>query len=195
MNKTEFLRELEARLKGLPKEDVEERLEFYSEAIDDRVEDGLSEEDAVKDIGDLDDVVTQIASDTSLSKIIKGQTKNRAKMSALNVILLILGFPLWLPLLITILALILVLYVIMWVLVLVAYVLELSVAVSGVAGLIVFFAFLFTGAFNPGYLAVALLGAGLSIFFFYGCKWFTIAIAKLSKGIFVGIKKMFIVRG
>ena len=40
MNKTEFLNELEARLKGLPKEDVEERLEFYSEAIDDRVEEG-----------------------------------------------------------------------------------------------------------------------------------------------------------
>jgi len=38
MDKKEFLSELEKRLQGLPKADIEERLEFYSESIDDRVE-------------------------------------------------------------------------------------------------------------------------------------------------------------
>ena len=37
MRKQEFLDTLRARLSGLPKQDVEEWLGFYSEMIDDRV--------------------------------------------------------------------------------------------------------------------------------------------------------------
>lgn len=47
MNKQEFLVKLRKGLSGLPKEDIEERLTFYSEMIDDRMEEGLSEEEAV----------------------------------------------------------------------------------------------------------------------------------------------------
>ena len=38
MNKSEFLEELRKGLAGLPKDDVEERLTFYGEMIDDRIE-------------------------------------------------------------------------------------------------------------------------------------------------------------
>ena len=48
MTKIKFLIELHNRLSGLPKDDVEERLSFYSEMIEDRIEDGLSEEEAVE---------------------------------------------------------------------------------------------------------------------------------------------------
>ncbi|MBR5538496.1 MAG: hypothetical protein IKU61_01205 [Clostridia bacterium] len=47
MNKQEFLEELRKGLSGLPKEDVRERLNFYGEIIDDRIEEGLTEEEAV----------------------------------------------------------------------------------------------------------------------------------------------------
>ena len=47
MSKTEFLTELKKALEGLPEEDIEKSLEYYSEMIDDRIEDGLSEEEAV----------------------------------------------------------------------------------------------------------------------------------------------------
>ena len=43
MTKQEFLRELWNRLTELPQEDVEKSLDYYSEMIDDRVEDGLTE--------------------------------------------------------------------------------------------------------------------------------------------------------
>ena len=46
MNKQEFLNQLRSGLNGLPHEEIEERVMFYSEMIDDRVEEGLSEEDA-----------------------------------------------------------------------------------------------------------------------------------------------------
>ena len=45
MTKKEFLSGLRKKLSGLPQEDSEERLNFYSEIIDDRVEEGLSEEE------------------------------------------------------------------------------------------------------------------------------------------------------
>ena len=47
MGKQEFLAQLRKGLQGLPQEDIEERLTFYSEMIDDRMEEGLSEEEAV----------------------------------------------------------------------------------------------------------------------------------------------------
>ena len=39
MNKQEFLKALSDRLQGIPKEDREKSLEYYSEMIDDRTED------------------------------------------------------------------------------------------------------------------------------------------------------------
>ena len=47
MNKQEFLVQLRNALSGLPKDDIEERIEFYSEMIEDRIEEGLSEEEAI----------------------------------------------------------------------------------------------------------------------------------------------------
>ena len=47
MNKQEFLARLQKGLSGLPGEEIEEHLAFYSEMIDDRMEDGIPEETAV----------------------------------------------------------------------------------------------------------------------------------------------------
>ena len=47
MNKQEFLDALRERLSGLPSREVEDRLGFYGEIIDDRIEEGISEHDAV----------------------------------------------------------------------------------------------------------------------------------------------------
>ena len=48
MNKREFLASLRNGLYGLPQDDIEERLGFYAEMIDDRMEEGLTEEQAKK---------------------------------------------------------------------------------------------------------------------------------------------------
>ena len=41
MTKIQFLLALNKALSGLPQDEIEERLTFYSEIIDDRMEDGL----------------------------------------------------------------------------------------------------------------------------------------------------------
>ena len=61
MTKNDFLNELRKGLRGLSKEDIEERVNFYSEMIDDMVEDGKTEEEAIGEIGSVDDVIRTIA--------------------------------------------------------------------------------------------------------------------------------------
>ena len=57
MTKIEFLLALSERLSGLPKEEKLERLNFYSEMIEDRIEEGLSEEEAVAAVGTIDELI------------------------------------------------------------------------------------------------------------------------------------------
>ena len=51
MTKEAFLEALGEKLSFLPREDAEERLAFYSETIDRRMEKGMAEEDAVAAAG------------------------------------------------------------------------------------------------------------------------------------------------
>ena len=51
MNKTEFLDALRHALGKLPSYEVEQSIAFYAEMIDDRIEDGMSEQEAVAALG------------------------------------------------------------------------------------------------------------------------------------------------
>ena len=75
MNKDSFLIKLASALAGLPEEDIEKSLEFYSEMIDDRIEDGLSEAEAVAAVGTIEEIRAQIVKDTPLAKIVKERVK------------------------------------------------------------------------------------------------------------------------
>lgn len=59
MRKEEFLTALRTGLTGLSPEGVEKLVEFCSEMIDDRMEDGLTEEEAVAAAGPLDELIKQ----------------------------------------------------------------------------------------------------------------------------------------
>ena len=79
MNKIDFLNELENRLSGLPADEVGERLSFYGEMIDDRIEEGMTEEEAVASIGDVETVVNGIVSDIPLSWRKRSSPKERLR--------------------------------------------------------------------------------------------------------------------
>ena len=51
MRKAEFLSALRRALRGLPQRDIDGHVGFFEEIINDRVEDGLSEEQAVRSLG------------------------------------------------------------------------------------------------------------------------------------------------
>ncbi len=63
MTKSEFLDELCRALRFCPSaEEVQRTVNFYAEAIDDRMEDGMSEEEAVAAMGSVEDIVRELKS-------------------------------------------------------------------------------------------------------------------------------------
>ncbi len=82
MTKIQFLLTLNKSLSGLPQDEIEERLTFYSEMIDDRMEEGLSEDEAIAAIGSVEEIVTQSVEEIPLTKIVKNKVKPKRKMRA-----------------------------------------------------------------------------------------------------------------
>ena len=202
MNKSEFLAELRSRLVGLPQNEIEERISFYSEMIDDRVEEGATEEDAVAGIGSIDEIVAQILEDVPLWSIVKEKVKKkrektekkRRSLKAWEIVLIVLGFPVWLPLLIAAFTVTLSLYLTLWALVISLWAVFVSLAACGLAGIVAGVGYAILAKPIEGILLVAagLVCSGLAIFAFIGCKAATKGTARLTKKMIFGIKHLFV---
>lgn len=195
MRKYEFLTELQSKLQGLPKDEIENRVNFYREMIEDRMDEGKSEEQAVAEVGDVDDIVRQIASETPFVKLVKEKAKPKRSLRGWEIALLILGFPLWFPLMLTGMVLCLVFYLLVWILVIVTYVVELALIASSVVCLIAFFVMLFQGNVNLMPLGGSIMCAGAALLFLFACIGATKVTLKLSKSIMTGIKTSFVRKG
>lgn len=201
MNKKEYIKALDKRLSVLPKEDKAKWLDYYSEMIADRIEDGLSEEEAVAAVGSAEAIAGQIIGETDPS-LFSLENKKR-KLEAWQIALIALGSPLWISLLataacialalaISAFAVVLCVYVVIWAVVISLYSVVLALALSGVACLILGILKLKTDV--PGGIFVigtALVCFGLTILLFFGTNQVTKGAAWLSKQIFLGIKACF----
>ena len=165
MKREEYLDRIRALLQNLPPEDLERSLAFYAESIADRMEDGMSEEEAVASMESPEEAANAILLEQPLPTLVKVRVKERRRLSALEILLLVLGFPLWLPLLLTALVLVFTFILLAWVLVLVPASVCLALGVSAIA-------VLFAGVLSltkitlPAILAApgaALILAGLAI--------------------------------
>lgn len=194
MNKQEFLDKLRSGLSGLPKEDVEERLTFYSEMIDDRTEEGLSEEEAVLEVGSVDEIVTQVISDIPLAKLAKERVKPKRELKSWEIVLLIIGAIIWFPLCIAIVSVIFSLYISVWSVIVSLWSVFVSLVASSFGTIISGIVFVIKGDMISGgfLIAVGIISAGLSIFAFYGCKAVTKGILILTKKVVVKIKNCFV---
>ena len=192
MKKLEFISVLHNRLQNLPQTDVEDRLRFYVEMIEDRVEEGISEEEAIAQLGSIDELAVQIMQDIPLARLVKARTKSKKRLETGELILLIAGFPVWLPLLIAAGVVVLALYISLWAVLVSLWAVFVSCAacaVSGVAAGTVF-------CFGSGLTGVAVIGgglicAGLAIFMFFGCKAITKGVFLLTKKLLWRVKKSF----
>lgn len=194
MTKQEFLMQLRKGLSGLPKKEVEGNLEFYAEMIDDRIEEGLLEEDAVAQIGNVDTVVEEIIAQIPLSKLVKERIRGNGKKSGLAITLLSVGALVWVPLLISAVVVICSLYVSAWAVIgslWGAFGALVGCGVGGVVGGVFFLCF---GRFLSCLIIIAAgcVCAGLSVFAFFGCKWLTKGGVWLTKKMGVWIKSIFI---
>ena len=168
MTKQEFIDKLKSKLSSLPKVEVEDRLNFYIEMIDDRIEEGLSEDIAVADIGSVDKIAMQIAEDIPLLKTLGGKIKPKKSLSKLNLTLLIVGFPIWLPLLVSLFAIILSLYVSVWAVVLSIWSCFISLVAVAIYSIITSILGFESVAVSGAMLGGGIVSIALSIFAFYG---------------------------
>ena len=194
MNKQEFIAELRVKLSGLPKSDVEERLSFYSEMIDDRTEEGLSEEEAIGALGSTEEIVLQIIEESPFKKIARERIKKKRRLGVWEVVLISLGAPIWLSLIISAIAVVISLYASLWGVVVSFWAAFISLAVSSVGVISVGIGSAVVGELTLGviYIGAGLFAAGLAIFTFFGCKLITRWAYILAKKLVVGIKKSFI---
>lgn len=190
MTKESLLMWLREAFSAYPLEDVEERLRFYEELIDDRMEEGMTEEEAVASLGSLEEVIAKMGTEMPPLK------KRKAKwhLRWWKILLIVLGFPFWLPLLIAALAVGLAIYISVWSVIASFWAVFLSVVVCS------FFAILIGiggSLFGNRMKGIALLGAGifcfgLSILLFWGCKAATNGVLFLTKKLLRAIKNCFV---
>ena len=191
MNKQEFLIELEKALSGIPQKDLEERLSFLSEIIDDRVEDGATEEDAVCELGDISRIAADIIAAIPLSHIVKEKVKQTKKPNAFEIVLLILGSPIWLSLLSAAAAIVVSVYISLWSIIISLWAVFASFIACSISGLLLGVNFLLLGNLNVALfmLSAALVLAGLSIGSFFSFKALTKGFIILTKKFVIFIVK------
>ena len=196
MNKQEFLEKLKNGLCGLPSQDIDERLSFYSEMIDDRIEEGLTEEDAVAELGNIEEITSQILNDIPLTKIIKDKMKKKIDLPIWVIVLIIIGSPIWASILGSLLSAVISIYISFWVCIIPLWAVTIALGASTFALLVCGIITIIKGNVLSGIvmLSVACIASGLSIFFDYGCKWASKGIVLLTKKIGLWIKKLFIKR-
>lgn len=196
MCKKEFLEKLRHSLYGLPRADIEERISFYSEMIDDRIEEGMTEEQAVLSVGGIEEIVSQTVADIPMSRLVSERVKSRRPRRGWEIALLALGSPIWLSLLIAAFAVVFSVYAVAYSLLISIWAVELSLAGCAVGGIISLPFFIIQGNPAGGFaiLGVGIVCAGLSVLIFSACKATTKGILVLTKKSIVGIKSLFIAK-
>ena len=204
MSKQEFIDELRAKLSKLHNVDIEERLRFYEEMISDRMEDGLSEEDAISGIGSIDEIYLQISQDAPKTHLSLDKAKQKTELHRRKKIIILSSTAIiWAPILIalaasalaiavSIVAVLISLFVTLWALIASVWTIFAAFALSAPAAVLIAILNVFSGNILPG---IAILGggmvvAGLAIFAFFGAIYSTKGSAILTKKSYFGITNL-----
>ena len=181
MSKNEYLAQLRGLMEAAAISGIDERIDYYSEMIDDRIE--MLGDDAV------------IASKGPEQIAAQGSHEAKKKGAGwLWVVLAIIGFPVWFPIAVAFFAILLALYLVLWSIVLAIFCVWLSlgcVALAGIAGFITSFfgAVSIFGGFMC--LGAALFFGGLTVLLFKPIITLCKAVAGMIPAAFKKIKGMF----
>lgn len=175
MTKSKFIRQLKKRLRN--RSDAASVLEFYSESIDERIESGMSEEEAVAAAGDPDAIIGTISSELPSEKN-HGKTWEK--------VLLIAGSPVWGSIALALICAALAIYIALWSIVLALYCVSVGVAGGVLCSLYEIGYMLIGGRFPEAlfYLGTGFACAGLIIPFWYLATLSAKGVIRLNKVIF-----------
>lgn len=197
MNKAEFIAKLEDKLRGLPQSDINKSLDYYSEMIDERIDEGMDENEAVAQLGDINDIATQILMETPLPELVKAKAKAKSKISAGEAALLAMGSPLWITLLIAAAIVALAVYVIIWSFIGAVYCGIVAMAAEGALCLVAGVSYLIKNSMQNGLLLVGLcpLFIGGALMLLPPANCLAKQIIKLSRSVVIWVKSIVVGRG
>ena len=192
MNKTEFTEQLRAALKGLAEEDLKKSVDYYEEMIDDRMEDGIPEEEAVNGLGSIDEIKDKILKEIPITNIVKEKIKPKRSLAGWEIALLVIGSPVWVPIVLSLIITGLSIYMTFWIIILSLYVTDLSLFISGILGIVA--AFMQTNGFATGLFlsGIGITLTGVSVLLFFGFNQITKWMFILSKKFLLWLKKLFV---
>lgn len=195
MNKVEFLAQLREALQRLPQHEVDQSIAYYAEMIDDQIEDGMLEEQAVASLGNVSDIALQIINESPVvpKVIAKANTGSRT----LNIVLLIVFSPIWVPLAIAFITVVLSIYFSIWIVILSLWIVVLSLVVGGLAVMVAAIPVL---ALSHPITALFLVGSGLAcvgigLFCFFGVLAVSKGLFELTKLFARKIRSLFVSEG
>lgn len=194
MNKLDFLFELEKKLQPLPDQERKQALEYYFEIIDDHMDSGMDEDEAVAACGNIDDIAEKIILDTPMTKLVKQKNKTRRRMQTWEIVLLIAGFPVWFSLGVACFCVLLAISIVLWCVVMCIFVCSIACGACSFGLSVAAIVSLVTGNYLPGLfmLGCAMICAGVAILFFLLGRLCGKGVSKLHKLTFRGIKRCFI---
>lgn len=192
MTKAEFIESLIGSLNGLSEDDIKKSKDYYEEMIDDRMEDGIPEEEAVSGLGTVDEIKDQILEEVPITKIVKERIKPKRALRAWEIVLLIIGAPLWIPITAALIVVALVLYLCFWIIILALYLCDFAVFIWGFG--VIIGAFVQQYGFNAGLFMAGcgVASIGIAILLFFGFTKVAQGMIFLSKKMGLGIKRMFV---
>jgi len=189
MNKKQFLKALNRRLRKLTNPERAGYIDFYSELIDDNIENGKSEEEAVAMLGNIDDIAVRILSETT-SDAAKSSLSMGTKTAIL--IALFLGSPIWVSLLAALFAVVVSLLAATAAIIVSLFAASFALAIALIGG-IVSFAFLVSSNMPAALfqLGAGILSLGLSVLLFFATLALSKLLIHLLKYIFIALRKRF----
>lgn len=195
MDKVNFLTQLREALQRLPQYEIDQSVAYYSEMIDDRVEDGMSEEEAVASLGNINDIAIQIINETPVvpKAIARANTGSRT----LNIVLLVLFSPIWVPVALAFILTVFSIYFAIWMVILSLWLVVFALVVGGLATAAAAVPML---AFTHPLTALYAVGSGLALvgiglFCFFGVLAVSKGLFALTKTFASKVRSLFVKEG
>ena len=163
-----------------PDFELQETLDYYNEIIDDKIESGMSEEEAIFSLGKVDEILKEMIYEMPITSILNSRIKpkpelNKIQMFFISLVMLIGALPVFIVLFS--------LYLSIWAVIGSLYFTNFVMLLSSLLCIMSFVFHLFMRNWSQSMLSVGLffLTAGLSILMFYGMNFVSVYLVDISK--------------
>lgn len=196
MTKEMFLGELSRKLHQLPDKELKQQLSYYEELLNDMMEDGITEEDAIYKLGDIQEIVEEILQEQPITTLVRNKVRPRNGWTVAAIIVAVLGSPLWIPLL---LAFLLTIGAIVLSGAAIIVSLVLCVAALGCVGVLIivrgFYLFTVSGSYAVFAIGTGFITIGFTCMAALTVKYTVIALYKGGRWLYRKVKTLLVVKG